>query len=41
MLKKKMFYREYLLTNVFNEEFDRYKKDHMVFEKFMKISGKE
>ena len=41
VFKRKMFYREYLLTNVFNEEFDKVKRDSVKLEKFIKISGKD
>ncbi|CAI2362377.1 unnamed protein product [Moneuplotes crassus] len=41
MHKKRIFYREYLLTNVFNSEFDRVKKERVRLEKFIKISGKD
>lgn len=41
LLKKKMFYREYMLTNTFNPEFDMFKRSGMLLEKFVRISGKE
>jgi len=41
IFKRKMFYREYLLTNVFTQEFDNVKRDSVKLEKFIKISGKD
>jgi hypothetical protein len=39
--ERKLFYREYLFTNVFNEEFDSCKRDKIKLEKFIKISNRE
>lgn len=40
-LKKKQFYKEFLLLNKFDPEFDQLKRDHIKLEKFIKISNKE
>lgn len=41
MFKRKMYYREYLLTNVFDTEFDQVKREKVKLEKFVKISNIE
>jgi len=41
IFKRKMLYREFILTNVFHSEFDEVKRTGVKLEKFIKISGKE
>ena len=40
-LKRKQFYREFLILNKFDQEFDDWKRDNIRLEKFIKISNKE